>query len=96
MHRTCRPWQDQELSLEEPKFLHIPEVPWPRHTQSVTNHFCPSESPEITAPIAHGLSQSCFTHPSFSAEIVEVLKNYNICLTQNLTCACMLGGKRAW
>lgn len=26
MHRTCRPWQDQELSLEEPKFLHIPEA----------------------------------------------------------------------
>lgn len=26
MRRTCRPWWDQELSLEEPKFLLIPEA----------------------------------------------------------------------
>lgn len=85
------PWQDEDLSLEEPKFLYIPEMSWPQHTQSVTNHFCPSESPKITVPIAHGLSQSCFTQPSFRAKV----KNDNICLTESLTCACVLGGKRA-
>lgn len=58
MRRTCRPWQDQELSLEKPQFLPIPAASCLQHTQSLTNRFCHSESPKITAPIAHGLSQS--------------------------------------